>query len=155
YISYIGAVYGDSPLHSRLMIANQEQEGAIYTDHLGDEQHQNQQYEELDLNATAKMRGSSTEHQMHDCSSEIKSHVHSSESQPLWYNKEITRARGKQSIREARTFYPSEFGAFVPDIGLRRPKSITDIPHSTFFIMAKSLPDLETACNLIYQIYIR
>ncbi|MED6185450.1 hypothetical protein PIB30_057208 [Stylosanthes scabra] len=36
----------------------------------------------------------------------------------------------------------------VLDIGPRRPKSIADIPHSTSFIMANSLPDLETTRNL-------
>ncbi|MED6190486.1 hypothetical protein PIB30_106355, partial [Stylosanthes scabra] len=65
--------------------------------------------------------------------------------EPLRHNEERTRARGKQSTREARTFRPLEFGASVPDIGPRRPKSITDIPHSTCFITAQSLPDLKTA----------
>ncbi|MED6185802.1 hypothetical protein PIB30_060573 [Stylosanthes scabra] len=75
--------------------------------------------------------------------------------EPSGHNKERTRARGKKSTREARTFGPFKFEASVPNIGPRRPKSITDIPHSTPFITAQSLPDLETAYNLIYQIYTR
>ncbi|MED6175224.1 hypothetical protein PIB30_076388 [Stylosanthes scabra] len=98
---------------------NQEQEGVVYTNHSGDEQRQNQQHEELDLNATAKMRGSSTEHQMHGSSSEIKTHVHSSESQTLRYNKESTQAQGEQSTQEAQTFHPPKFGASIYSLNSR------------------------------------
>ncbi|MED6169726.1 hypothetical protein PIB30_023935 [Stylosanthes scabra] len=37
YIPYIDAVCGDSPLRNRLVMANQEQEGAVYTDNSNDD----------------------------------------------------------------------------------------------------------------------
>ncbi|MED6173528.1 hypothetical protein PIB30_060290 [Stylosanthes scabra] len=37
YISYIGVVCGDSSLRNRLVITNQEQEDAVYTDNSNDD----------------------------------------------------------------------------------------------------------------------